>query len=77
MVGELNACGDFQPQSSAERGFISWQTWDLLRILVYGFTGLVKRSLHDYNGYYIFLFKVNGSAAEMLFSQFKFETNSK
>ncbi|XP_065067938.1 uncharacterized protein LOC135693396 [Rhopilema esculentum] len=74
---KLNAGGDFQPQSSAERRFISWQTWDLLRILVYGFTGLVKRFLHDYNGYYIFPLKVNGSAAETLFSQFKFETNIK
>ena len=73
----LNASGDFQPQSSAERRFISWQTCDLLRITVYGFTGLVKRFLKDYKDYYIYPLKANGSAAETLFSQFKFETNSK
>ena len=73
----LNASGDFQPQSSAERRFISWQTWDLLRITVYGFTGLVKRFLQDNSDYYIYPLKANDSAAETLFSQFKFETNSK
>ena len=73
----LNASGDFQPQSSAERRFISWQTWDLLRITVYGFTELVKRFLQDNSGYYMYPLKANGSAAETLFSQFKFETNSK
>ena len=28
---------DFQPTSSLERRFLAWQTWDLLRVSVYGF----------------------------------------
>eukprot|EP00794_Sanderia_malayensis_P006654 gene6654-7400_t len=69
--------GDFKPNDSAERRFISWQTWDLLRIVIFGFQGLVKSFLAQHPDYYIFPLKVNGSAVETLFSQFKFETNSK
>lgn len=73
----LNACDNFCPTSSEERRFISWQTWDLLRIMVFGFTGFVQNFLQLHPDYYVFPLKVNGSAVETLFSQFKFETNSK
>ena len=59
-----------------ERRFISWQTWDLLRITVFGFMEFAKDFLSDHPGYYIYPLKLNGSAVETLFSQFKFETGS-
>ncbi len=74
---QLKAGGDFIPNNSQERRFLSWQTWDLLRITVFGFQGLVSSFLDKHPEYYIYPLKVNGSAVETLFSQFKFETNSK
>ena len=74
---QLNAGGNFKPTNSQERRFLSWQTWDLLRITVFGFQALVDSFLSQHPEYYIYPLKVNGSAVETLFSQFKFETNSK
>lgn len=73
----LNAGGGFSPKSTEEKRFISWQTWDLLRISVFGFKGFVNNFLAQNPDYYVYPLKINGSAAETLFSQFKFETNSK
>ena len=73
----LNAGGDFSPKSSEEKRFLSWQTWDLLRVAVFGFIGFVNKFLTQNPDYYVYTLKVNGSAAETLFSQLKFETNSK
>ncbi len=73
----LSAGNDFKPSDSGERRFISWQTWDLLRISVFGFTEFTKDFLMKNPGYYIYPLKLNGSAVETLFSQFKFETGSK
>ena len=73
----LNNAGNFKPNDSEERRFISWQTCDLLRIVIFGFQGLVKSFLVQHPDNYIVPLKVNGSAVETLFSQFKFETNSK
>ena len=46
----LSAGNDFKPCDSGERRFISWQTWDLLRITVFGFTEFAKDFLSDHPG---------------------------
>ncbi len=61
----------FEPTSSVERKFIAWQTWDLLRVCVYGFEAFCKDFLDRHPGYYIVPKKWNGSAMETLFSQFR------
>ncbi len=61
----------FNPTNSLERRFISWQTWDLLRVCVYGFQSFCSDFLQRHPGYYITPMKWNGSAVETLFSQFK------
>ena len=69
--------GPFQPNSSKERRFLSWQTFDLLRICVYGFQEFVESFLQEFPNNYIAPLKLNGSAVETLFSQFKFESDGK
>lgn len=51
------------------------QTWDLLRILWYGFKGLVSDFLSRNNGQHINPRRLNGSAVETVFSQLKYITN--
>ena len=62
---------NLQPSSSQERRFLAWQTWDLLRVCVYGFKGLCEDFLRRHPDYYILPLKWNGSAVETLFSRFK------
>ena len=69
--------GDFQPLKSTERRFLSWQTWDILRVMVYGFINFTESFLREHPDYYVVPLKLNGSAVETLFSQFKFETHGK
>ena len=52
--------------------FLSWQTWDLLRFMFYGFTGFCEQFLQDHPGYTIYPIRLNGSAVETLFSQLKY-----
>eukprot|EP00117_Sycon_ciliatum_P049175 scpid67563/ scgid34906/ len=51
--------------------FLAWQTWDLLRLMMFGFTELCA----DFNGrhpdYYIVPVRVTGSAVETVFAQLK------
>ncbi len=61
----------FEPTSSTERKFIAWQTWDLLRVCVYGFQAFCEDFLTRHPDYYIVPKKWNGSAVETLFSQFR------
>ena len=60
-----------RPSSSLERRFIAWQTWDLLRVCVYGFRAFCDDFLQRHPQYYIVPLKWNGSAVETLFAQFK------
>ena len=60
-----------QPSSCQERRFLAWQTWDLLRVCVYGFNAFCQNFLRRHPHYYILPLKWNGSAVETLFSQFK------
>lgn len=50
------------------------QTWDLLRIMVYGFRGLVEDFLLSHPGHHINPRRVNGSGMETLFGQLKHST---
>lgn len=44
---------------------------------MFGFTEFANDFLAKHPGYYIYPLKLNGSAVETLYSQFKFETGSK
>ena len=68
----------FCPTNSLERRFLAWQTWDLLRICLYGFRAFCDDFLTRHGDmYYVTPLKWNGSAVETLFSQFKSITGGK
>ena len=77
FFGALQYGGDFKPLNSKEKRFLYWQTWDLLRTSVYGFRDFIESFLQNYPFYYIVPLKLNGSAVETLFSQFRFESHGK
>ena len=52
--------------------YFSVQTWDLLRIMYHGFTGLCTDFLLRHPGYFISPVRLNGSAVEPYFSQLKY-----
>ena len=68
---------DFKSTAPQEKRFIAWQTFDLLRICVYGFKMFCQEFLNDNPGYHIMPLMLNGSAVETLFSQMKFNANGK
>lgn len=69
---------DFKPTNSLERRFIAWQTWDLLRVCVYGFQAFCQDFFQRHQPpYFIAPLKWNGSAVETLLSQFKSITGGK
>lgn len=74
---ELSECQNFTPTSTSESRFLAWQTWDLLRVCMYGFKAFCQDFLTEHPGYYIIPVRINGSAIETLFSQFKFSAGSK
>ena len=51
------------------------QTWDLLRIMIYGFKGLCERFISTHPGHHINPKRVNGSGVETLFGQLKHTTS--
>ena len=57
---------------TSDRMFLSWQTWDLLRFMHYGFVGFCEEFTKKHPGYTIFPIRLNGSAVETLFSQLKY-----
>lgn len=57
---------------TTSRPFLSWQTWDLLRVMVYGFRGFCEDFLRRNPGYTIYPVRLNGSAIETFFSQLKY-----
>ena len=61
---------------TTDREFLSWQTWDLLRITVFGFKDFTASFLQDHPGYVIYPVRLNGSAVETLFCQLKHATSS-
>jgi hypothetical protein len=60
-----------------ERKTIYFQTYDLLRICAYGFPAFCESFLQRHPGYYLVPLKLNGSAVETLFSQFKYIAGGK
>ena len=61
----------FSATSTKQTSFLSWQTWDLLRIMTFGFVGFCEDYVARHPGYYIAPVRVSGSAVETLFSQLK------
>lgn len=55
--------------------FLSWQTWDLMKLMYYGFKGMVEDFTTAHPGYTVHPVRVNGSAVETFFSQVKFLTS--
>ena len=60
---------------TTQRPFLAWQTWDLLRIMYYGFRDFSESFLARHPGYTIFPIRLNGSAIETFFSQLKHTTS--
>ncbi|XP_044171448.1 uncharacterized protein LOC114975022 isoform X1 [Acropora millepora] len=58
----------------AQTVFLAWQTWDLLRLMYYGFREFCQEFLQRFPGYYIVPLKINGSGIETIFSQLRFST---
>ena len=60
--------------ANIQKSFLAWQTWGLMRLTFYGFVGFVNAfiSRHQQDGQYIIPVRLNGSAAETLFSQLKY-----
>ena len=52
--------------------FLAWQTWDLLRIMHYGFLGFCSDFLERNPEHVIHPMRLNGSAVETIFSQLKY-----
>ena len=60
-----------------QKAFLAWQTWELMRIAYGGLKGLSDDVLQEHPTYRILPKRINGSAMETLFSQFKYLTSSK
>ena len=55
--------------------FLSWQTWDLMRLMYYGFRNFCADFTTAHPGYTIYPVRLNGSAVETFFSQVKHATS--
>ena len=67
----LSADPDFKPTATQQKKFLSWQTWDLLRIVRFGLVSFCEDFLSRHPGHYIVPVRVSGSAVETLFAQMK------
>lgn len=67
---------DYKVTNPKGKKFISWQTWDLLRITWYGYKEFCKDFIqrHHGKGYAIYPLRLTGSAVETIFSRLKFIT---
>ena len=61
--------------TTSRKEFLSWQTWDLLRLMYYGFMNLCADFTSAHPGYTIYPVRLNGSAVETFFSQVKHATS--
>lgn len=61
----------FHPTNPQQKKFLSWQTWDLLRVVRFGMVSFCEDFLSRHPGYYIVPVRVSGSAVETLFGQMK------
>ena len=69
-------CVGYDAVDSQSKQFLAWQTWDLLRIMWYGFQGFTANFTSQHPGFYVSPLRLNGSAIETVFSQFKFISHS-
>ena len=60
------------PKSETQTTFLAWQTWDLIRLTIEGFTGLCSDFLARNPRHFIKPCRVNGSVIESLFGRFKY-----
>ncbi|XP_065911308.1 uncharacterized protein [Dysidea avara] len=65
------------PMKLQDPRFLSWQTWDLLRVCIYGFKSFASNFLEKYPDHFISPVRLSGSAVETLFSQFKHTAGGK
>ncbi|XP_065903644.1 uncharacterized protein [Dysidea avara] len=65
------------PMKLQDPRFLSWQTWDLLRVCIYGFKSFAANFLEKYPDHFISPVRLSGSAVETLFSQFKHTAGGK
>uniref|UniRef100_A0A1X7UVZ7 Uncharacterized protein n=1 Tax=Amphimedon queenslandica TaxID=400682 RepID=A0A1X7UVZ7_AMPQE len=68
---------DFEHGGATQKKFLAWQTFDLLRIDVYGIRAFCKHFLDKHPRYYISPMHLSGSAVESLFGQFKYSSGGK
>ena len=61
---------DYSVTDPASKEFLSWQTWDLIRITWYGFKEFCESFIKQHPGYTVYPLWLNGSAVETIFSQF-------
>lgn len=61
----------FEAKDPRQKDFLAWQTWDLLRVVRYGFVEFCKDFTARNPGYYVVPVRVTGSAIETVFSQLK------
>ena len=74
----LQQPGGYDANASQQKKFLAWQTWDLQRIMVYGLEALSHDFIGKYgDNFYVQPKRLNGSAIETLFSQFKFIAGGK
>lgn len=61
-------------ESNSQKVFLSWQTWDLMRLTFYRFKDFTDSFFrrHPSDEHYIIPVRLNGSAVETLFSQLKY-----
>ena len=68
----------FNANDSKQNKFLSWQTWDLQRIMVYGLHELSTDFIATYgNNFFLSPKRLNGSSIETLFSQLKYISGGK
>ena len=71
----MHLCKGYKITTTSEKEFLSWQTWDLLRLMYYGFKNLCADFVSAHPGYTVYPVHLNGSAVETFFSQVKHATS--
>lgn len=66
---------DFKPESSREKRFLSWQTFDTLRLDFYGYKALVEQFIRLHPNYYVLPNRITGSPIESLFSELRYRSS--
>ncbi|KAK8750889.1 hypothetical protein OTU49_015043 [Cherax quadricarinatus] len=70
-LNDMNATAALHLKDPRQKEFLSWQTWEGLRLSLYGFRSLCKNFHSRHPDRAIVPLRVNGSAVERVFSQVK------